>query len=101
MAVLLEAISVVVRRDVIDSRFPGGWNEFVLFVPNATLCADDHLARVGFMQPSEVEDFVVALEAHGILFVSDGAARDMVVIDQQALVCSPTRCARLDTPVLL
>jgi len=83
VAVLLEAISVVVRRSVIDERFPGGWNEFVLFVPNATLCADDYLARVGFMQPSEVEDFVVALETHNIVFVSDGAARDMVVIDQQ------------------
>lgn len=83
MAVLLEAISVVIRRSVITDRFPGGWNEFVLLVPNATLCADDHVARVGFMQPSEVEDFVVALEPHDILFVADGVARDMVVVDQQ------------------
>jgi hypothetical protein len=51
MAVLVEAISVVVRRDAIDRSFEGGWMAFVSRVPNATLCTDNQLARVDFMDP--------------------------------------------------
>lgn len=80
---LLEAISVVIRRTSIDARYPDGWNAFVQAVPNATLCADDHLARVGFMQATEVEDFVAALEPLGIVFLADGVTQDLVIIDQQ------------------
>jgi hypothetical protein len=54
MAVLVEAISVVVRRDAIDRSYEGGWVAFVSSVPNATLCTDDQLARVGFMDPKAV-----------------------------------------------
>ena len=46
MAVLVEAISVIVQRDAIEKRFHGGWREFENAVPNSTLCADDELARV-------------------------------------------------------
>jgi len=51
MAVLVEAISVVVRRDAIDRSFGGGWRAFVSCVPNTTLSTDDQLARVGFTSP--------------------------------------------------
>jgi hypothetical protein len=37
MAVLVEAISVIVRRDAIDGAFDGGWRGFVSSVPNVTL----------------------------------------------------------------
>ena len=58
MAVLVEAISVVVRRDAIGARYPGGWRGFLSIVPNSTLCADDDLVRVGFMAPPDVEAFI-------------------------------------------
>jgi hypothetical protein len=83
MAVLLEAISVVIRRQAVVDRFPGGWTAFVDAAPNGTLCADDHLVRLGFMAPPEVEDFVTGLEPHGIQFVADGSLKDIAVIDQQ------------------
>lgn len=51
MAVLVEGISAVIRRKAIDAKLAGGWPRFVAEVPNATLCADDNLARVGFMSP--------------------------------------------------
>ena len=57
MAVLVEGISVIVRRDAIESKYDGGWDTFVDNVPNATLCADDEIARVGFMGPADVEAF--------------------------------------------
>jgi len=59
MAVLVEAISVIVRVDSINKKFPGGWIGFKDHVPNQTLCADNELARVGFMTSEDVKNFVV------------------------------------------
>ena len=44
MAVLVEAISVIVRRNAIESKYRCGWKAFVDDVPNSTLCADDEIA---------------------------------------------------------
>lgn len=82
MAVLCEAISVIVRRDSIEEQIPGGWHQFERMVPNATLCADDELARVGFMSPSDVGKYIRHLEQYGLVFVRDGHAVDMAVVDQ-------------------
>jgi hypothetical protein len=53
MAVLIEAISVVIRADTLLKKFPGGWGAFKLIVPNQTLCADNEIVRVGFMAPQD------------------------------------------------
>lgn len=82
MAVLVEAISVVIRRSRIESRYPGGWDGFVHDSPNQSLCADSDLARIGFMSPMDVEKFCQALESRGLLFQRDGKAVDLAVVDQ-------------------
>jgi hypothetical protein len=90
MAVLIEAISVVVRMDAIRERYPGGWEAFRDAVPNRTLCCDDELARIGFMTPADAKSFVERLEASGLAYLTDGQAQDIVVVDQ---MCGPTmRC---------
>jgi len=99
MAVLIEAISVVVRRTAIEATYPGNWESFRLRAPNATLCADDNLARVGFMQPSDAESFVNELAQHGLIYLENGAAKDLVVIDQQrgpAVPCSWIEFGRVE-----
>jgi hypothetical protein len=83
MAVLIEAISVVVRADALLRAFKGDWTAFAQTVPNATLCADGELARIGFMSPAAVKQFVDSLEARGLTFLSGGNAVDIVVVDQQ------------------
>ena len=83
MAVLVEAISVVVRREAIDRSFTGGWDSFVSLVPNATLCTDGQLARVGFMDPKAAERFVNSLRSHGLVFLSEAKCVDIAVVDQQ------------------
>ena len=83
MAVLVEAISVIVRRDSINRSYIGGWAGFLSHVPNSTLCADNELARVGFMDPKNVERFISDLQHHGLVFLSDGKSIDIAVIDQQ------------------
>ncbi len=82
MAVLVEALSVIVRRDAITKHVAGGWKKFVEIVPNNTLCFDDELARVGFMSPASVDEFVTKLESLGLRHFSDGYAMEMAVVDQ-------------------
>jgi len=82
MAVLVEAISVIVRRDAIAARFAGGWRQFLTIVPNSTLCSDEDLVRVGFMSPPDVEAFVRRLEMGGLTFAHDGQSVDIAVVDQ-------------------
>jgi hypothetical protein len=82
VAVLVEAFSVVVRRDAIGERFAGGWHGFLDQVPNRTLCSAPELARVGFMSPADVEAYTSTLEAGGLLLRKDGKAVDFTVVDQ-------------------
>jgi hypothetical protein len=82
MAVLVEGISVVVRMEAIREKVPGGWIAFKDLIPNRTLCADDELARIGFMTPNDVKGFVSALEALGLKYRNEESALDLVVVDQ-------------------
>lgn len=83
MAVLIEAISVVMKAESIVSKYPGGWEQFRKDVPNQTLCTDGELARVGFMTPHDVQCYVGFLESKGLVFQSDGKCLDIAVLDQQ------------------
>jgi hypothetical protein len=83
MAVLVEAISVVIRADRLLQAYGGYWDCFRSDVPNQTLCADDKIVRVGFMVPADVQKFVALLGKRGLVYLKDGAALDMVVVDQQ------------------
>ena len=83
MAVLVEAISVIIKRSAIDEKFPGEWNGFLSQLPNKTMCADSELVRIGFMSPVDVESYVKLLESHGIQYKANGPAIDLVVADQQ------------------
>jgi len=83
MAVLIEAISVVIRADALVRNFPGGLEAFKRTVPNTTLCTDGELVRVGFMSPDDVGAFVERLEDAGLVFARDGKAVDIAVVDQQ------------------
>ena len=62
MAVLIEAISVVVRVSSIARLYEGGARAFAADVPNNSLCADGELVRVGFMSPADAQAYVEQLE---------------------------------------
>lgn len=82
MAVLIEGISVVIQRAAIQGKYLGGWQAFTQQLPNHTLCSDDLLARVGFMNPDDVTAFVASLEHNGLIFRKNGEAIDLAVVDQ-------------------
>lgn len=83
MAVLVEAISVLVKAQAIIEKYPGGWEQFSQDVPNQTLCADGELVRVGFMNPNDVQKYVSFLESKQLIFQSNGRFIDIAVADQQ------------------
>lgn len=98
MAVLAEAISVIVRKSAIDDRVDGGEAAFLAVVPNASLCGDDELYRVGFMRPDDVERFIGTLTLMGLEFEKNGRCMDMAVVDQMrgsTLPCDWLQFARI------
>ena len=68
MTVLCEAYSVIIRMQSVDQHFPGGRDTFTRRFTSNTYCSDGDLARVGFMTPDDVEEFVNTLEAYGLQF---------------------------------
>ena len=82
MAVLVEAISVIVRKKAIDERYEGSWEAFMADLPNKTYCTDGEIVRVGFMSPEDVEVFVKNLESKGLRFIVDEESIDIAVVDQ-------------------
>ena len=99
MAVLCEALSVIIRRVSLDRYFAGGTQTFIDLVPNDTLCTDGELVRVGFMTPDDVKDFVDTLERYGLLFRSENEREtDVVVVDQLSgplASCNWLECYRM------
>jgi len=83
MAVLVEGISVLVRKNSVQSKMTGGDVRFRLLIPNSTFCEDDQLARVGFLDSAEVGTYIDELVNVGLTFPEDGKSNDIVVCDQQ------------------
>jgi Tetratricopeptide repeat len=82
MAVLIEAINVVIQLETLRQRYPRGIEAYQDACPNRSYCADDHLARVGFLQPAEMESFAGKLEELGLIAIKDGACADFAIVDQ-------------------
>ena len=51
------------------------WDNGISLVPNATMCADNELVRVGFMTPQDVEDYVGKLSDIGLTYLEGGMAQ--------------------------
>jgi hypothetical protein len=82
MSVLVEAITVIVRAENLNRRYPGGLAALAAAAPNQTFRSDGQLAAIGFVTPSDVDVYIISLEEVGIRFVAKGRSRDIVVIDQ-------------------
>lgn len=83
MAVLIEAISVIVRKDSISRKIKGGEEYFRTLIPNATYCDDGELVRVGFLSPDDTKTFVEILTDAGLTFLEDDQCVDIAVCDQR------------------
>jgi tetratricopeptide (TPR) repeat protein len=89
MAVLVEGVSIVIRREAIRNKFPGGWESFVTNLPNSTLCYDDRIARVGFMVPEDAEAYIGHLERFGLVYLENDRAVDLAWVGQVHGIINP------------
>ena len=77
MPVLVEANSVIARRDAIDARMQGGWEEFQRLAPAETLCTDGEIVRVGFDAVEGMAEFIRLLLARGLRYGAGPAEDDI------------------------
>ena len=82
MAVLIEAISVVVRRETIANKYRGGLDQYIEDCPNRTLCMDEDIVSVQFMTGRNAFDFVGSLEHDGFRYVVNNEYDEIAVVDQ-------------------
>lgn len=94
MAVLIEAISVVVRLETIADKYPGGVEQYVSDCPNNTLCMDKDITSVRFMTSGDANNFINGLVRDGLRCVTDGEYDEIAVVDQFDGFCMP--CDWLD-----
>ena len=84
MAVLVEAISVIVQAEAVNRKYKGGLPGFAADAPNRTFCTDNEIARVGFMHPNDAGAYVQHLVAQGLVFLDSArSAVDLAVVDQR------------------
>lgn len=81
MAVLTEALSVIIKDNSLRNKYIGGLDEFLTTIPNDTYCSDGQLHRVGFMTPQDAEGFVRNLQRNGLIFVYENQCIDISVVD--------------------
>jgi tetratricopeptide (TPR) repeat protein len=81
MSVLIEGVSVVVKKATIDQKYYGGLNHYRRDCPNQTFCADEHLTRVGFQSPDDALRFAKQLEIRGFVFVKKGRLVEIALVD--------------------
>jgi hypothetical protein len=91
MAVLVEAFSVIVRREAVNTRFAGGMSAFLQTFPNRAAYHDPDLFRVGFMDSTDASAYVESLEASGLTFHRDEVTIDIAIViqDQGPTMASP------------
>jgi len=87
MSVLVECLNVIVRRSEIESRYPGGLAGYAAACPNATLCADSNLVRVGFMDKADIGEFCLrVLSRAGLASSPSGRPEDVEIPDDSVAI---------------
>jgi len=81
MAIIAEAISVIVKDDSIQEKYNGGLKRFYNDIPNKTHCSDGKIHRIGFMNPDDTQSYVRLLELNGLKFISNDEFIDIAVVD--------------------
>lgn len=98
MSVLCEAISVIVRVDVLEARHHGGVEGYRRSVPNATYCTDGVLTRVGFATREEAGWWIRVLRIKGLVVGAGERCPDIAVVDEQG--GPSTKCDWVETAVV-
>jgi hypothetical protein len=80
MAVLVEAFSVIVRKEALERKFPGGLDGYQRQLPNGTYCADEQLCRVGFMADADAMAHARGLVSAGLQGPAAGPSPELAIV---------------------
>lgn len=98
MSVLVEALTVVIRRDRLSAIHPRAVDQFLKSAPNKTARSDSHLVAIGFMNPDDVRVYVRTLEQEaGFRHLEDGESIDIAVVSQIGGLTAPCRWLAVGT----
>ena len=89
MPVMLEYISVIIPREVLEEKYPGGFRSFRSFDGERVFCCDRYIARVSFMGPQGVDWFIEEMCRWGLVYIEDGKCVDIAVVDWFSGPCVP------------
>ena len=84
MSVMLEFSNVIVRRDSIENKYPGGWDEWK---KNHKFWYDDHLYRTGSM--GDDEHIYEELNSYGMVGIQEDSQGRQVWIDYCNITTGP------------
>ncbi len=88
MSVLIEALSLVIPKKVLDVSYPGGTDSFVedalkLDKPPRYVChGDAHLVNLSFFDVNHVEPLEQRLVGHGIVIADGDRFFELAFVDQ-------------------
>jgi len=94
MSVLIEGICVLVQRETIEDKYPGGVAQYAEDCPNNMYCADEHLTAVGFQVLDDAYRWIRRLEIQNLVFIQKGVYRDIAVVEKLRGPCR--KCPWLD-----
>ena len=89
MSVLADVLSVLVRLETLESKYPGGLTALSRNLPNATLCCDGRIVRVGFMMSEDALAFVAHLQHAGLKFFDEQGYVDIAMTHQEKGLLRP------------
>ena len=89
MPVMLEYISVIIPRKVLEEKYPPGFRSFRSSFGGRAFCCDRYITRVSFMGPQGVDWFIEEMARWGLVYIEDGKCVDMAVVDWLSGPCVP------------
>ncbi len=95
MALLIDAYAVIISKDTVEAKYPGGLGGYLNDSPNETFRTDDYLTRVSFMRFEDAEAYIARLAARGLTPSRKGAAEDAALVSRQEGLSSPCRWLEL------
>lgn len=86
MAVVVEALTLVVRRAALDASYPGGADAYLEDLTGRGrsarwACADEHLAAASYYTP-DIAHKIRSLMEYGFVYEDNGTCVDLTVIDE-------------------
>ncbi len=76
MSIALEFFNVIIPKQVLEARYPGGVAQYKQDAPAFSFAEDEVLTRVAFMSSAEVSEYIDTLLAKGLVYDEDKERAD-------------------------